>query len=60
MGINKDKEIEAEDRWQSIAASKGFKCAQCGEIIPRSELPAWSSSKTKFCGRCQHMHDKDD
>jgi len=49
---------ENEQRWDSLARAKGYKCESCGIAIPFGEREIYFESK--LCGRCNHTLSKDD
>jgi hypothetical protein len=58
MGDAKAREKEKEAKLDSLARSKGWKCAGCGGSMPLSEgelLP-----DRDLCSLCAEMTDKDD
>jgi DNA-directed RNA polymerase subunit RPC12/RpoP len=58
MTAEKDKLIEAEDRWRSIASRKGYVCARCGAVIERQEYPFWSLRTPGTCDYCTAQFNK--
>lgn len=58
MGRQKDAEIAVDDAWDRIAQEKGYVCARCGNVIPKSELD--TSKQPLMCGWCSHQMNKDD
>ena len=56
MGMAKDQKMESQDRWDSLAAAKGYRCKNCGSPIPYEEREDFF--ETGNCGYCDHQIEK--
>jgi len=57
MGTEKDREIEKEDSWNTIASMKGFVCSVCGEVLEKNTFRV--NEQPYICSNCRNAVQKD-
>lgn len=58
MGIEKDRQIKAEENWEAKAQREGWRCSSCRATPPYGDRDVFF--RTHMCGYCAHVIDKDD
>jgi hypothetical protein len=58
MGLEKDRQIEADDDWRQVCKAKGWVCAHCHQVPTKDEYAVYK--QTGLCRWCAHTLRKDD